>query len=271
VPHVTSRAARRVFRCEIDTRKNPAQAPHGSCRMRPINGRQIGNCGSRRFLGSIFKWLVETLLKDLLPAVKEFFEPFAAKAYKLMSLLVWEWLSKHHQIVLSFFLTIFLFLLVSATFLTIHLALTVRKRRAHVFVSFQHDRESVANALAAEMATAGILDLKIPYVESPDHDDLLERIKHAIRTCDLFGCLPAGRPSFVENEVSMAFGLEKPLVFLVDKDDAPRLPNTAKKAYPIFALERLEAERFRTLVGLLVTYLLIGVLQSTCTRLHSGI
>ena len=47
----------------------------------------------------------------------------------------------------------------------------------------------------------------------------------------------------------MAFGLEKPLLFLLAEMDTPRLPNTAKKGYPIFALERVQSERSRTLAN----------------------
>jgi hypothetical protein len=45
VPRVTIRAARRVFRCEIHTQRHPDPSAHGWSRMRPINGRQIGNVG----------------------------------------------------------------------------------------------------------------------------------------------------------------------------------------------------------------------------------
>src|SRR6266849_11089553 len=46
----------------------------------------------------------------------------------------------------------------------------------------------------------------------------------------------------------MEFGLEKPLLFVVAEADMPRLPNTAKRGYPVFALDLLQKERFRTLV-----------------------
>jgi hypothetical protein len=45
VPRVTIRAAGRIFRCETDAGRNPDRARSGWCRMRPINGRQIGNVG----------------------------------------------------------------------------------------------------------------------------------------------------------------------------------------------------------------------------------
>ncbi len=45
VPRVTIRAAGRVFRCETHAGRNRDRARSGWCRMRPINGRQIGNVG----------------------------------------------------------------------------------------------------------------------------------------------------------------------------------------------------------------------------------
>jgi hypothetical protein len=101
--------------------------------------------------------------------------------------------------------------------------------------------------LASEMANSGIAPVRLPFVQNTDHDTLLDKVKQAIRDCDVFVCLPGKTPSFVESEVLMAFGLEKPLLFVLAEKDTPRLPNTAKKGYPMFALERLETERFRTL------------------------
>jgi hypothetical protein len=52
----------------------------------------------------------------------------------------------------------------------------------------------------------------------------------------------------------MAFGLGKPLVFILSETDTPRLPNTAKRGYPMFALERVQNRGFRTL-ALFCSYL----------------
>jgi len=130
--------------------------------------------------------------------------------------------------------------------LAIHLAL--RGRRARVFISFQHERESLAEILAGRLASAGIQPVKLTFLDNPDHDRLLDEVKQAIRHCDVFICIPGRNPSFVESEVSMAFGLEKPLLFVVSERDTPRLPNTAKKGYPILGLERLEGN-FTTFVN----------------------
>jgi putative ABC transport system substrate-binding protein len=127
--------------------------------------------------------------------------------------------------------------------------LAAMHRLPAMYHSFQHGREASADALAAEMARSAIRQAKLPFIESPDHDTLLDQVKQEIRDCDVFVCVPGSRPSFVESEVSMAFGLEKPLLFVLIEADTPRLPNTAKKGYPVFALERFQREGFGTLVN----------------------
>jgi PhoD-like phosphatase/O-methyltransferase domain len=127
--------------------------------------------------------------------------------------------------------------------------LAAMHRLPAMYHSFQPGREASADALAAEMARSAIRQAKLPFIESPDHDTLLDQVKQEIRDCDVFVCVPGSRPSFVESEVSMAFGLEKPLLFVLIEADTPRLPNTAKKGYPVFALERFQREGFGTLVN----------------------
>jgi hypothetical protein len=142
-------------------------------------------------------------------------------------------------------------LLIGGT-LALHIVIDLAWRRrgraaARVFISFEHDRESIADALAAAMKRFGTDPVKLPFVKDPDHDILLDRVKQEIRDCDVFVCLPGTHPSFVESEVSMAFGLDKPLLFVVIEADTPRLPNTAKKGYPMFDLVQVQHEEFRTL------------------------
>jgi hypothetical protein len=145
----------------------------------------------------------------------------------------------------------FMFSLVIAA-LPISLVLAVYRligrRRARVFISFQHEREPIADTLASVMAKSGIDQVKLPYMENPDHDLLLDKVRQAIRECDVFVCIPGNQPSFVESEVSMAFGLRKPLMFLLREADTSRLPNTAKKGYPVFSLEQLHRDDFCTLI-----------------------
>jgi hypothetical protein len=84
-------------------------------------------------------------------------------------------------------------------------------------------------------------------MKEADHDELLDNIRDAIKDAQVVICLPGSRPSFVENEVSMAFALNKPLLFVVSGDEYSRLPNTAKRGYPIFNLVALREEKWTTL------------------------
>ena len=140
-------------------------------------------------------------------------------------------------------------LLIGAVFAVHWLISLVRKRRTRVFISFQHEREPIADALVDEMTKCGIRAEKLPFVESPDSDRLLIQVKQQIRDCDVFVCVPGKRPSFVDYEVGMAFQIDKLLLFVLIEADAAHLPNTALKGYPVFALERLEREGFRTLAN----------------------
>jgi hypothetical protein len=213
--------------------------------------------------------LIELLLKLLLNALKHASEWLERASEWLFNALLWlcdhlpsvaekvggwfwELLKKaaKPETLLTFLLAIVLTAFLIGVFLSVHLVINLlRRRRARVFISFQHDRESIADALAAAMASSGVNQVKLPFVERPDHDTLLDQVKQAIRGCDVFVCVPGSRPSFVESEVSMAFGLDKPLLFVVIEADTPRLPNTAKKGYPMFALERVQREGLRTLVN----------------------
>jgi hypothetical protein len=141
-------------------------------------------------------------------------------------------------------------LLIGAVFAVHWLISLVRKRRTRVFISFHHEREPIADALADEMTKCGIRAEKLPFVESPDSDTLLDQVNQGIRDCDIFVCVPGKFPSFVDGEVSKAHGLLKPMLFVfVEADAPPRLSNYAKKGYPVFALEGLQREGFRTLVN----------------------
>jgi hypothetical protein len=165
-------------------------------------------------------------------------------------LLRWLKVAFSPQVLLLFILAIVLAALLIGAVFGVHLLISlVRKRRTRVFISFHHEREPIADALVGEMTKCGIRAEKLPFMESPDSDTLLDQVKRQILDCHIFICVPGNRPSFVEHEVSMAFIVEKPLLFILSEADAGHLPNTAKKGYPVFALEGLQREGFRTLAN----------------------
>jgi len=135
---------------------------------------------------------------------------------------------------------------VSALHLLISL---VRKRRTRVFISFQHERESIADLLADEMRKCGIRAEKLPFVENPDHDTLVYQVTQQILDCDIFVCVPGKFPSFVQSEILGASTAKKPTLFIFIEADAQHLPDTAMKGCPVFALEELQREGFQTLAN----------------------
>jgi hypothetical protein len=203
-------------------------------------------------LGKLLRYLAEKFPRisdDILRAMKRA-EKRAEGRPTTKSLYQWLMVAAHPKIVGLFILAIVLDALVVGAVCAVHLLISlVRKPRARVFISYQHEREPIADALADEMTKRGIRAEKLPFVESPDSDTLLDQVKQQIRDCHVLICVPGNRPSFVDNEVAMAFYGEKPMLFVLIEADAVHLPNSAKKGYPVFALERLQRKGFQTLAN----------------------
>jgi hypothetical protein len=121
------------------------------------------------------------------------------------------------------------------------------KRKSKIFISYQHDHEDLADELINKINGFYTVAVKLPFIKNPDHNSLLTNIKREISSCDIFICLPGKNASFVENEVMMAFGLDKPILFIMTEAEYPYIPNTAKKGYPIFILNQLKMDGFRIL------------------------
>ena len=154
------------------------------------------------------------------------------------------------EVFFSFLIAIGIAAVIVGLVMMIHVALVLARRpRASVFVSFYHQQEQIASALEEAMTRSGIQVLRLPFEKQPDHDSLLDRIDQLISQCDVFVCIPGDKPSFVENEVGIAFAHKKPLLFVMTEETTPRLPNTAKKGYPIFSLGRIEQDGIRTFVN----------------------
>jgi len=120
-------------------------------------------------------------------------------------------------------------------------ATAIRRGRARVFISYDHRQDHVVADIVSRMTNARLRVERLPYVDAVDHDDLVEDVTLHIQRCDVFLCVPGPNPSFVDSEVSMALGMRKPLLFLATDPNNPRIPNTAKKGYPVFDLTRLNA------------------------------
>jgi hypothetical protein len=129
------------------------------------------------------------------------------------------------------------------------LATAIRRGRARVFISYEHGHDHIVADIVRRMTNARLRVERLPYVDAPDHDDLLEDITLRIQRCDVFLCLPGPNPSFVESEVFMARGAQKPLLFVAADPNSPTIPNTAKKGYPVFDLMRLNAAGIQVLAA----------------------
>lgn len=128
---------------------------------------------------------------------------------------------------------------------------TYSGHRVRVFISFHHSREDTARELELALAANGLTVGRLPFRPDYEHDALLQRIQHEIRTCAAMVCLPGAQPSFIENEVLVASTLRKFILFVVGEDD-PRLPNTAYYGYPVFRLEQLQRHHFEPIAQLIL-------------------
>lgn len=125
----------------------------------------------------------------------------------------------------------------------------VRRPVATVFISYEHRREATAAAIEHAFGRSGLLAHRLPFRDDVVHDELLDAVHAGVHGCDVFVCVPGDRSSFVDVEVSMAFALGKPMVFVLDAASGARLPNTAKKGYPLFDESALRARSYAVLVS----------------------
>ena len=127
------------------------------------------------------------------------------------------------------------------------IAVGFARGRATVFISYEHGQESVAELITKYLKNRSIGSNMLPFVDAPDHDELLDDVRNSIDRSDLILCIPGPRPSFVDNEIAIAFGAKKPMVFVLSESDTRFLPNTAKKGYPLFDRDEIEADGCKTL------------------------
>src|SRR5262245_31008011 len=77
-----------------------------------------------------------------------------------------QWLGRvaNPEVMLVFGIAIFLAAFLIGVCVVVNLM--IGRRRARVFISFQHERESIAHALASELARSGIAPVRLPFVEN---------------------------------------------------------------------------------------------------------
>jgi hypothetical protein len=126
----------------------------------------------------------------------------------------------------------------------------ISRPRLKIFISFNRTREDVSENLQKQLANAGARAFRLPFQESPKHQDIISRATKGIKSCDSFVCLPGYLQSYVDHEVLAATTSEKPIVFLIS-EQLGTLPNTADKRYPVFRLESTIKEQFKPLIEFL--------------------
>jgi hypothetical protein len=123
----------------------------------------FGNRPTEGMGKELIEWLLK-VLKEASHNLPEWVERFSPKVGKWLLLRFMDAASP--QTFLTLLVAIVLTAFLIGVFLSINLAINlVRRGRARVFISFQHDRDSIANELAAAMARSGLNQVKLPFVE----------------------------------------------------------------------------------------------------------
>jgi hypothetical protein len=126
----------------------------------------------------------------------------------------------------------------------------VRRRRLKIFVSFNREREDVAERLTQSLLSDNLNAIRVPYNPAAGHQQIIADVYRGITKCDVFVCIPGETQSFVESEVLAASTAGKPVVFMISEAGGT-LPNTADKRYPVLSLEKMTQSNFASLADFL--------------------
>lgn len=126
----------------------------------------------------------------------------------------------------------------------------LRRRRPSVFVSYQHEREDAAVALAQALERESFQVRRLPFDPEADHQQVVGEMQRLQRGADALVCLPGQAQSAVDAEVYAAAVLRQPVVFLVAARGGS-LPNAADKRYPVMDLKIVKEQGWATVAELL--------------------
>lgn len=134
-------------------------------------------------------------------------------------------------------------LLISTTIIAIFICLhwiiaKIRRPTARIFISYQNTNEKVAEDIRRELAKHALDVHRIPYDDAASHDSVILKVANLISNSDLLLAIPSNFSSFVEHEIAEARGAKKPICIAISPGGT--LPNTARKGYPVLAVDRIK-------------------------------
>jgi hypothetical protein len=127
---------------------------------------------------------------------------------------------------------------------------TAVARGRRVFISFQHEREPMAEQLEDVLLGHGFRVLRVRYEQGARHQKVLGHMQRSQRLARAVVCIPGDARSAVDHEVYAASVLQQPVLFLL-KEEGGTLPDAADKRYPMLGLETVQAQGFETVAELL--------------------
>lgn len=125
-------------------------------------------------------------------------------------------------------------------------AALIRYRKPRVFISFKHVHEEKAEALAAQLAQAGLKVLRLPFGQY-SHDEIVDYVRQALRKADALVAVPdAENVSFVDAEL-MAASVRRIPIALMQYQERQFQPTTLLRGYPVFDYNCLTTKDFEPL------------------------
>lgn len=129
--------------------------------------------------------------------------------------------------------------LVLAVVLLVGLVLTGTKaRRARVFVSFQHDFEDIATAIAEGLARPALEVKKLPFAAGRAHGDVIRESRDAVRWADVVVAVPGPELSWMGIELGVASDRYKAIAVIRHLPDQTAY-DALHEDYPLFDWDKL--------------------------------
>jgi hypothetical protein len=132
-----------------------------------------------------------------------------------------------------------------ALFVVLHVVISIctgtRLRPVKIFISFQHDYESIAAEIEKGLNDRDIKAIRLPFRPGRGHDEVISSSLSAVRAADGVVVVPGPTASWQANELGVATSAYKPIAVIKHLADQ-RLSDSLYQGYPVFSWDKLHAE-----------------------------
>jgi hypothetical protein len=128
------------------------------------------------------------------------------------------------------------------SFVILHLIVSIgtgtRLRPVQIFISFQHDYESIAAEIEKGLGDRDIQVIRLPFRFGRDHDEVIKESLRAVKAADAVVVVPGPTLSWMATELGLAVGSNKPIAVIKHLPDQG-LSDSLYRGYPVFTWDRL--------------------------------